>query len=164
MQLRPYFCYSLHTIACSFCISLWCSTLTRNLIFSVHVSSFTGRAFSCIPRCRWDLRCRGWWSRVPWQCGQLPQVRCRSGLPTCWCRPQQHWPASASLSGGQELSISAAGPPWYPWKGGHLTGQSVRSSVTAFQAAPHSVKVEQWPEDEERVSYHHLNWVIVWPG
>lgn len=114
-------------------------------------------------RCRCDLRCRGWWIRAPWQCGQLLQDRRWSGLPTCWRRPQQHRPASASLPGGQEVSINAAGPPWYPWKGGHLTGQSVRSS-TAFQAAPHSVKVEQWPGDEERVSYHHLNWVIVCPG
>lgn len=164
MQLRPYLSYSLHTIPWSFCISLRCSPLTHNLIFFHCTFLLSRHAFSCIPRCRCDLRCRDWWIRVPWQCGQLPEVHRRSGLPTCWHRPQQHRPVSASLSGGQELSISAAGPPWYPWKGGHLTGQSVRSSVTAFQAAPHSVKVEQWPEDGERVSYHHLKWVIVWPG
>lgn len=151
MQPRPHLCYSLLTIARGCCVSLWCSTLTHNLILSTHVSSL---GVPCVPLHpngrRVDLHCRGWRIRAPWQCGQPPRARRWSGPPTRCCRPQRRRPALAELSGGQELSISAGGPPWHPWKGGHSTGQGVRSSVNASQAAPHSVGAEERPGDEQR--------------
>lgn len=83
------------------------------------------------------LRCRSWWSRVPWRCDRLPPAPHLSGQPKCWCRPPRHRSASVLLSGGQGLSTGAAGPTWHPWKGADSNG-AVRPSVC------HCSSREEW--------------------
>lgn len=133
----------------------------RQLLVSIHTHTHT----HLIQR-RQNLHCRDWRNHVPWRYGQPPLALHWSGLPRCWCRPLQRQSSiSALLSGGQVLSISAAGPPWHPWKGGHLTRQSIGPSVPAV---PHSSKVKQQPGDERtkpaiKLKHGLHNWAILWP-